>query len=329
MRCLCLADELKLRGYSCTFLAAELSAGIGRRILDRGHEIQFIREAPLAPWSLQDDARTTFSAIRRLAPQWLVVDHYELDADWERAVCHPGTNVLVIEDTPNREHECDLLLDQTPGRLAAHYQALLPARCELLTGSRFALVRREFALARESAMSRRRSASPTRVLASFGGTDPQRLSVRLLSVWPNVVGPWSLHLVVGDSAQLAALQPAADAHRIRVTANISDMAPALSGADLAIGSVGVSALERCAVGLPSIVVPVADNQRETAARLRELEAAVELDTQAILDVKRLHSALEFIVDRYQTMVESCFELVDCLGAGRVADAMVQMPGNSR
>jgi len=92
-------------------------------------------------------------------------------------------------------------------------------------------------------------------------------------------------------------------------------------ADLAIGAAGVSALERCCLGLPSIVVTIAENQCMLAAELARRGAVAnigslrEVTTQRIVDA--LH-ALAASTPRRCAMSKAAMRITDGLGSSRIA-----------
>ena len=55
--------------------------------------------------------------------------------------------------------------------------------------------------------------------------------------------------------------------RTDVRVNVSDMASLMADTDLAIGAAGSTSWERCCLGLPVLMVVLAENQREAAASL--------------------------------------------------------------
>src|SRR5690606_12034475 len=104
-------------------------------------------------------------------PDWLVADHYALDAKCELALINVVGRIMVIDDLANRPHECVLLLDQNLGRLESDYDDLLPENCQRLIGPHYALLRPEFAELRELSLKRRQPPKLKRILVFLGGVD--------------------------------------------------------------------------------------------------------------------------------------------------------------
>lgn len=289
MRCLTLARCLRAKGAQCRFVCRE----------HEGHLIEFIRaegfpvhvlgaakqealEGGLAhaAWlgvSQAEDARQTRAALGSQRPDWLVVDHYGLDAQWEASI--PAHARLVIDDLADRVHQCDLLLDQTLGRVAADYQDLVPSRCEVLAGTSYALLRPEFAEMRESSLQRRTHAELRQILVTMGGVDQFNVTETVLDVLDasQVMTPdCRITVVMGSTAQwLDAVRRRAGAMRVptEVAVGVSDMAARMAASDLAIGAAGSTSWERCCLGLPTAMVVLADNQVPSARALSEAGAA--------------------------------------------------------
>ena len=128
MRCLSLARALADDGASVFFLLRSHAAGLTRLIEGEGHSVRLLPDpdrrpdAPAAdgtahahwlPTTWQQDAEQTLEAIDRIGPvDWLIVDHYALDARWERMQRKRVPRILAIDDLADRDHDCDILLDQ-------------------------------------------------------------------------------------------------------------------------------------------------------------------------------------------------------------------------
>ena len=168
MRCLTLADALAARGAYCQFICRAHDGNLIEFIRRKGltaHPLPAGAALPRSPtdpthaaWlgaTQAEDAEACAPILAAQRPDWLIVDHYALDARWERALAPHYRKLMVIDDLADRPHSCDLLLDQTFGRDAADYRPLVPADCRLLCGSHYALLRPEFAALRPYSLQRR------------------------------------------------------------------------------------------------------------------------------------------------------------------------------
>lgn len=306
MRCLTLADALQAQGAACHFLCREHFGHLCELIEARGFSVHRLPleesasethtegnpepELAHAHWlgaSWEQDAAICRPILAGLAPAWLMVDHYALDHRWETAALDglPGSRprLLVIDDLADRRHIADLLLDQNLGRKAEDYHGLVPDTCRVLAGPRYALLRPEFREWRESSLTRRtRHPRLQRLLINLGGVDKDNVTGQVMdalidcdlsedlqiSVVMGATAPW-----LEDVKARAAALP----WPTEVVVNVNDMARRMVEADLAIGAAGSTSWERCCLGLPTLMVVLADNQRAIANALAEKGAAVPLD----------------------------------------------------
>ena len=188
---------------------------------------------------------------------WLVVDHYDLDASWEREARNSAARILAIDDL-GRAHDCDVLLDQNYFRDPwSRYEGRIPPRARRLLGPRYALLRPDFA----AAPRRPRDGTVRTVLVSFGGVDAANDTAKAIHAI-RTVGNLNADIVLGEAnphgreiASLCGDDPAFRIHRAA-----KNMAELMHGADLAIGAGGTTTWERCCLGLPTLQLVVAPNQ---------------------------------------------------------------------
>ncbi len=346
MRCLTLADELKRRGAEVTFICRSILPMLRERIARAGHALRMLPPAaadeppndgpPHAHWlkaHWRTDAEHTQAVLRELGgADWLVVDHYALDARWERQIRPLAARIMVIDDLADRAHDCDLLLDQTPGRQVADYHGLVPGACRLLMGAQYALLRPEFARLRPSALRRRQQQRRVeRLLVNFGGSAPEELSRMVLraiaeAAPADIIVDFATGATDPRAAGLEAL--AADMpQQVNFHGFDANMAQLMHDADLAIGAGGVSALERACMGLPSILLSLAENQQDNARRLQERNAAFVFPAPNAKPLGALLDRLFQQAETWQTMQKGCAALTDGLGAALAAVAM--LPETSR
>jgi UDP-2,4-diacetamido-2,4,6-trideoxy-beta-L-altropyranose hydrolase len=200
----------------------------------------------------------------------VVFDGYAFDQALEQRWEGLAQVRVVIDDLASRAHACDVLVDHAAGRLAADYTGLVPPRCAVLAGPSFALLRPQFGDLRARALARRGAHLPKRLLIAMGLTDVGGVT-RLAVEGARRTGlALSIDVVTGKTA--ASLpwlreQAQAGALQLHVDVEAMSMAELMVQADVAIGSGGGTSLERCCLGLPSLVILVADNQRSSVSSL--------------------------------------------------------------
>jgi len=336
MRCLTLADALKAKGANCHFISREHPGNLNTAILQRGHllsvlpfvstELQLDSTcAPHADWlgtTWQNDAIQTLERIAGVWVDWLIVDHYALDHRWERQVAKHCGRLFVIDDLADRNHDCSILLDQNLGRQAKDYSQRVPSSCQLLLGPQFSLLRPEFVQLREQSLAHREGRRLGNLLISMGGVDAQNVTGKILvSLQPVVDQQWNIQIVMGSSAPwiteieaLAKRMPCST----KVLINTNKMAELMSEADLAIGAAGSTSWERCCLGLPSIILILADNQRGIGEQLETAGVAVLIKSLSSINME-LPKQLEYFSNptHLHKMAKAAEKITDGNGTLRV------------
>lgn len=278
MRCLTLADALSESGSTCHFICNLHEGHMIEEIRNKGHNVYPLSntsapinqpvsdETDYSSWLGTDwftDAQQCREIVIRLKPDWLVVDHYALDGRWENAVLPQGCRLLVIDDLANRGHIADILLDQNwfGKKTTNRYDNLVPQRCIKFLGPQYALLKRDYFKIRQFMPPR--DGFVRRVLIFLGGSDPTNQTSKALRALmePNLQF-LIVDVVIGLNhpdpegiTDLAKSRPATVLHK-----NVPNLAGLMARADLMIGAGGTTTWERMTLGLPSIVITIADNQ---------------------------------------------------------------------
>lgn len=346
MRCLALADALRRRRAKTLFVCRKHPGCLGEAIARRGHEVRWLpataatgsSEAGSQPghadWLLggwRADAAETMRALDDgLRWDWLVVDHYGIDRQWEEALAPVCNALMVIDDLADRPHACAVLLDQNPDcGGVSRYGNLVGSGCVRLLGPRFALLRPEFARAHRAARTRQGTIECMFIFA--GMSDPHGLTVTALKSLEGMRSrPFETLVVAGSSnghlpaiGELCSRIPRASLH-----VDTADMAALMARADLAIGAPGSATWERCAVGLPSLLVSFASNQERICCAADEAGIAVCLGSLTSVSADTMRGAVEDLQARplrLRAMSAAALALVDGKGAMRVASQMIQSP----
>lgn len=322
MRCLALADELRRQGAATQFVCRRQAGDLSELIEAHGHPLIRLPAEAADP---RADAEQCLAALDPV--DWLVVDHYRLDAVWETALRAKARRILAIDDLADRRHDCDLLLDQNYRPEAqTRYAGLLPPACVGLYGPRYALLRPEFAARRAVAL--RRDGTVRRILVFFGGADAEGVSLKALEALRQlsrpeiavdvVVGRANPHLTQIDTACRAL--PGAVLH-----VQSDDMAGLMAKTDLAIGAGGTASWERCCLGLPCLTLGIAENQYGPAAALAEAGAQLYLGPAAAVGSTRLAALLDQVIglpEWLRHMASQAMALVDGRGTARVASRLL-------
>jgi UDP-2,4-diacetamido-2,4,6-trideoxy-beta-L-altropyranose hydrolase len=340
VRCITLASVLRKAGAKVFFLFRRMPGDLHDELLNSGFTLHQLKKSeglgdteqdqPLHfPWlgaslALElDEVSTVLKGIGKV--DWLIVDHYALDQQWESRLRSWVDRIMVIDDIADRSHDCDLLLDQNLFFDAeSRYDGLVPDSCMRLLGPDYAMLQSDYAGLRDQA--RVRSGKIGRVLIYFGGFKEEGLTLLSTLNLLEAGGPdLQVDVVVSKSHPdyMNLQELAAASGRCSIHSQLPSLAPLMLKADLAIGAGGSTSWERCCLGVPALVVPLSENQRLISQGLQaggyvQVIGDVEDNDHSTL-IERLESVLSSSID--PAWSEHCLSLVDGLGAYRVANSL--------
>ncbi len=344
IRCLTLADALRQRGASCKFICRDHPGNMIDFIRRHGHEVTAlsvnqgvndisdagrIKKDQHADWlgsNWETDAEQTIVAVGTGVVSWIVVDHYAIDFKWEKKLRSACKNLMVIDDLANRTHNCDVLLDQNlVPNLTYRYDKYIPVECLRLLGPNFALLQPVYSELRSRTSPR---LGPIQnLLVYFGGTDQHNFTGLTLSAFLSlkrsdlildvVIGPGNLHAT-------AIRQQIHDRSNITLHEMLPTLALLMQKADLAIGAGGATTWERLCLGLPSLVVTLADNQISVAEALSSYDIVRYLGNYDAVTESILMQALQAVMHEscLEKWSRDCMNIVDGKGVDRVVSIMM-------
>lgn len=342
MRCLTLAERLRAAGWAPVFLSGDRPGNLVDLIRERGFDLIPLPASGGAPdpdgpahahWlgaPAGEDARHTRIAIETIGAGMLIVDHYALDARWEAQVGFDPARTAVIDDLADRPHRCALLVDANLGRKAEDYVALVGAETDILAGAEYALLRPEFAALRAGSLARRAAPRLERILVAMGGVDAPNATGGILRALASVPGAADLDVttVLGPNAlwlDEVRARVADFPGSARLLIGAGNMGELMAASDLAVGGAGVTAWERCCLGLPTLIVTIAENQVPGARALDAAGAGWMIGGVADIEA-RLASGVERMRDtsRLTAMSRAAAAVADGRGAERVVSRLVAL-----
>lgn len=260
-------------------------------------------------------------------PHVVIADLYDQTAAHERVWREQARRLVVIEDLPGRRHDCDLIIDPQDRASAQDYAERAPGS-RVCLGPDYALLRPGFAAARHDSLMRDRS-RVRRVVISMGLTDVGASSARLARSLLDLAEDIEISVILGPLApSRAILEPIATTEpRLELAIDVDDMEQRLAGCDLVIGAGGGSALERCVLGVPSLICPVAENQWPLTRALAARNAVRIIDPfepeRALAEIFRTLDEAA-LAEMSQASAAYC----DGLGAERCAEAIIALARRS-
>ena len=342
MRCLALAEALNyLVEVNCIFISRDLKGNLFSQVEKRGFTLYSLKESrenkknendkdvPHASWLEADwlaDAQETIEIIKNKKGDWLVVDHYALDNKWEKLVGKYVNKLMVIDDLADRIHFCDLLLDQNyylDGD--TRYQSKVNQGAKVLIGPKFSLLRKEFSESRSSSLMRRRDIEFGIVLICMGAGDLGNETLKALRGVLSFNKRWK-HIDIVVSADYLYVEELKlvikDYKFCQLHVQTNAMASLMRSADFAITAGGSITWEKCSLGLPSLAVVLADNQRELVNNASHVNVLVAIgEGKCLVEADYIQSL--GLLDSYQlkAMSKNASELCDGNGAQYVANLL--------
>ncbi len=348
MRCLTLASKLAEDKHEIFFICRELDGNLIQVIEAKGFRVFKLQNSgnnriieiditncEHQNWletSWEFDAVQVQEVLKVIKPDWLIVDHYSLDKRWELKLKSEVRFIMVIDDLIDRDHICDLLLDQNFGRKKNDYVTLVGSDCKILTGPKFSILRPEFEENRMCSL-KNRTINPTckTLLISLGGIDKDNITSLILNALDKcqdsldlkitvVVGkncPWQSEIVfLANSIKWPT----------RVLIDVSNMAELMTYIDFSIGAAGSTSWERCALGVPSILVSVAENQKNLLASLAKAKlcVALKLSYDVASLTKRIEEAINLLKMNQKDLILKSSNLVDGKGVSRIKDSIYEL-----
>lgn len=320
MRCLALAQAWQAEGGCVVFLSHCESDALIQRIKAMG--IDYIPLDDLHP--APGDLRQTLNCLKGQHADWLVLDGYHIDPGYQQAVRAAGYRLLVIDDTAHLpEYHADILLNQNLNAEQLKYKS--DAEMTLLLGTRYVLLRQEFMAWR----GWKREIPPVgrKVLVTMGGGDPDNVTLKVIRAIQKVeVGELEAVVVVGGSnPHLKMLQSEVQRSRItiRLEHDVVNMPELMAWADVAVSAAGSTCWELAFMGVPTLVLVWADNQRGIAEGLGDAGVVLNLGWHEQVTPLHIAEALSqvFTTASRAEMASKGQGLVDGMGANRVVKVM--------
>ena len=321
MRCLALAQAWQDRGGEVVFALAQSTPALVERLRAERIDVVCLDGAP----GSEEDAGQLVALAQRLGANWVVVDGYQFHPPYQRSVKRAGLKLLFVDDNGEGGRSfADFVLNQNLHASPAMY-AQREANTRLLLGTRYAMLRREFKSWRgwkHEIVERAR-----KILVSVGGSDAPNLGGRVIEAMALlkqhdlearvIVGAGNPHL---DSLQRSAARLDG---RVRLERSPNNIPELMAWADVAVAAAGSTCWELCLLGVPAMVLDVAENQHGIARSLDAAGVAIHrggLETGPEDIAERLDELLHAPQLRAE-MSERGQRLVDGYGADRVVSAL--------
>ena len=322
MRCLTLAQELKNNFDKIIFLTQKDSGNFIGTIMKNEFEVIFIPTTNNDP-NIIKNLITAYSENKN----FLLIDHYDIDSNFESSLKNIFERIFVIDDLANRKHDCDLLIDQNYYRdLNQRYEKLIQNGTIALLGPKYAIIRPEFRKINKKAI--KKNSQIKKILVSFGGSDPTNECKKALDALCSIENSkFEIVVVAGiynhKFEQLKKLY--GKYSNIKIYRHVNDLSRLMLNSDLFIGAGGTTTWERFYMGLPSTVTIISDDQKESIEFLSDMGHIINLGLAKNVTSKTYVQTLQKLnSDLIYNMSLHNQKLVDGNGSNRIKKQIIEL-----
>lgn len=318
MRCLALAQAWLKVGGKATFVSAADNPVLEARLIEEGMHVAHIAAQP----GSDEDVQQTVRLARQKEAAWVVVDGYHFRATYQHALKANGLRIFWIDDYGHAEYyAADWVLNQNMHADESLYRNR-ESYTRLLLGPHYALLQREFLNWR--GWRRSTPAVGRKVLVTMGGGDPANITLRVIRALDKVAVEGLEVIVVVGSTNPHVEMLKATVHEselmIRLKQTTSEMPELMAWADLAVSGGGSTCWELTFMGVPTITLILAENQKLAAMTLANRGVSMCLGEGKNVNPQSIRRALtRLLKDRNtrQQMMEKGQCLVDGSGAKEI------------
>ena len=321
MRCLALAQEWKAIGGSVDFITTCQNSDLLRRLQVEGFNIHVSGHSHPNP----RDWDYTKKLLAAQPNSWVVLDGYHFDEVYQQQIKEAGQRLLVVDDMARPAHYCaDIVLNQNLHAEQLHYS--VEPYTELLLGTRYVLLRREFLTWK--GLLRETPKVAQRVLVTLGGADSENHTLKVIQALQRVdISGLEVIVVVGVSNPHADVLEAVIRRRatpIRLVRNAENMPELMTWADMAVSSAGITTWELLFLGIPTLFLALTDDQRFVAEQVGSQKAGETLGWSANVSVKSLAASIARVAKDNKLraeITENTRKIVDGQGTHHVTTVM--------
>jgi UDP-2,4-diacetamido-2,4,6-trideoxy-beta-L-altropyranose hydrolase len=321
MRCIALGQEWMNNHGSVLFATNCASTALVNRLKNQGAEVIPVDESHPEP----GDWRITSKVLSDYPVSWVVLDGYHFDAKYQLKIKDAGRQLLVIDDMAHLDHyHADILVNQNIHAHELHY--LSEPFTQKLLGTDYVLLRKEFLSWKGYA--RNIPDIARNILVTMGGSDPDNISLQIIKALDSIeVSDLNVKVIIGPTnPHSSILLKAAEHSPLAITplSDVDDMPELMAWADLAVSAGGSTCWELAFMGLPSLIIVAAENQRPIAEWLDTSRAVINLGNSPMITPSVLSSSLKSIItdaQRRALLSRQSQEIVDGNGASRVVGHM--------
>lgn len=326
MRCLAFAQTWKDYSGKITFLSHCENESLRKRIIDEGFDFVAIE----SPHPDRADLSFTLGILEKIKNQnlqaWLILDGYHFTPEYQKTIRDEGYRLLVIDDINHlTNYHADIVLNQNIYAPDLKYRS--DKDTILLLGNHYVVLRREFL--KYQHFKRRVPEQVKNILVTLGGSDLHNVTLKVIQAL-KLIGDRRIEvkIVVGPvNHNIEKLQEELtnSPFTVHLLSDVDNMPELMIWADLAISAGGSTCWELAYMGLPSLLIILAENQVELVKRLGTKQAAVNIGWYNMFSQEQLFAKIDMLINNMslrRSISENALTLVDGQGISRIIDVMV-------
>jgi len=197
---------------------------------------------------------------------------------------------------------------------------------KLIRGPKYLTIREEFCLGIKKPINE----NANKILITMGGADPEKLTIRAIESIEQINLDLVCNVLVGKANPNISLIEkivSTGKHTYFVHHHVDEMAKMMQCNDIAIINGGITRYEMAAAGLPFIAIAIHDLQYSITETITKHGAGINLGIGSKLNNTDIASAIEQLLldkNRRQQIRDNMMKLVDCKGASRIADTVIDL-----
>ena len=276
VRCITIAEYLFKKGWSCT-------------ILDPGCDILNV---PFL--KIKNFKKITYKYLNKIIDysntnnffDLTIIDGYNFTESFKSSLYNISKKIMIIDDLAKSKNVCDIILDQTPGRITTDYKNLVPNKCHILTGTKYIPLRSSILNGNilNNYKKRRFKKRKRKILISLGSTDPDNISIKVLKF----LLAYNLNIEIRVIStkhfnNLLAMQRLLKLNKNKFKIFLNPTAEVLKkiylDTDLSIGSCGIAIWERIYYRIPNVIYNPNEVQKDISDYLKDKNIVEEINSR--------------------------------------------------
>lgn len=314
MRSFVLAQALRKKNFTVQFITCK-----DKLIRSRLQENKIDHIEGHSKAGTKKDLAETSEILKKYNKPVLIYDSYNISVDYEKKISSYTDKMIAFDDDAKREFYTDVIINQNY-RSEKYKYKLQKKETTLLCGSRYILLRDEFLMQRKKSINKR----VKNILLILGGSDFKDQSLRISKLLEDYVSlnNINLNIITNDHYKcLNKLRKLSKCNKyIILHHNVRNMADIMKKMDLAISAAGSTVWELLYMGVPSLLMILADNQYNICRSLIRDDLAINLGWYNKIVDKNLIDQVDKIVhnfNRRKQFFKNGQSLIDGKGEERI------------